>query len=81
VNRSTVTRKAVFFGYTYRWVRSRDLPPDPGSRFTPVQQQLLDMLGDDDGDHAWGHEPERVPLYPLLTSSGVTPSWPIPPAI
>jgi ectoine hydroxylase len=65
-NRSAITRKVVFFGYTYRWVRTRDKIPRRGGEFTPVQRQLLGMLDDTDGDHAWGHEPARVPLYGLL---------------
>jgi hypothetical protein len=28
------------------------------------------MLEDTDGDHAWGHEPARVPLYQLLRQAG-----------
>jgi len=70
-NRSTITRKGVFFGYTYRWVVGRDDVPEDGSRFTPVQRQFLDLLGDVDGDHAWGHEPDQVPLYGLLKSEGL----------
>jgi ectoine hydroxylase len=71
-NHSAITRKAVFFGYTYRWVRTRDKPPNRRHRagFTPVQRQLLGMLDATDGDHAWGHEPGRVPLYELLRSTG-----------
>lgn len=70
-NRSTITRKGVFFGYTYRWVIGRDAIPDDGSGFTPVQRQLLDLLDEADGDHAWGHEPDQVPLYQLLKSEGL----------
>jgi ectoine hydroxylase len=66
VNRSAITRKAVFFGYTYRWVHTRDALPQAAHDFTPVQRQLLDLLGDVDGDHAWGHYPDRLPLYELL---------------
>lgn len=69
-NHSPVTRRAVFFGYTYRWVRAREeLTRDlPG--LNPVQRQLLGVLGAGDGDHAWGHEPEEVPLYRALRESG-----------
>jgi ectoine hydroxylase len=69
-NRSAITRKAVFFGYTYRWVRIRDKTPTRRAEFTPVQRQLLGLLDDIDGDHAWGHEPARVPLYQLLHRTG-----------
>jgi Phytanoyl-CoA dioxygenase (PhyH) len=69
-NRSTITRKAVFFGYTYRWVRGRDRIPTKPAGLTPVRRQLLGMLQDTDGDNAWGHEPARVPLYQLLRQAG-----------
>jgi ectoine hydroxylase len=70
-NRSTITRKAVFVGYTYRWIRSRDLVPAPNSAdFTPVQRQLLGLLDEPDADHAWGHDPATVPLHELLRRAG-----------
>jgi ectoine hydroxylase len=69
-NRSAVTRKAVFFAYTYRWVRGRDALPARGAGFTPLQRQLLGLLDATDGDHAWGHEPARVPLHELLRRAG-----------
>jgi ectoine hydroxylase-related dioxygenase (phytanoyl-CoA dioxygenase family) len=69
-NHSTVTRKAAFFGYTYRWVRSRDQRPAWSAEFTPVQRQLLDLLDETDPDHAWGHHPGRVPLHELLRLAG-----------
>lgn len=74
VNRSAVTRKAVFFGYTYRWVHGRDAIPARDHRFTPVQRQLLGMLDEVDGDHAWGHYPDRLPLYRLLRDAGLLES-------
>jgi Phytanoyl-CoA dioxygenase (PhyH) len=45
-NLSTVTRKMLFIGYTYRWIRPLDdMPIDKGSQWwanrTPVQKQLL----------------------------------------
>jgi ectoine hydroxylase-related dioxygenase (phytanoyl-CoA dioxygenase family) len=43
-NFSETTRKALFIGYTYRWLRPRDdYPIDPNwlSRLSPVRQQLL----------------------------------------
>lgn len=70
-NRSTVTRKAVFFGYTYRWIRGRDERPARDARYTPVQRQLLGLLDDVDGDHAWGHHPDLVPLYGVLREAGL----------
>jgi hypothetical protein len=77
-NHSTITRKAVFFGYTYRWVRTRDKLPRSSRQLTPVQRQLLGLLDGADGDHAWGHEPTRVPLYELLRREGrLDPSVPV----
>jgi ectoine hydroxylase len=69
-NRSERTRKAVFFAYTYRWVVPRDAPAVADRRHTPVQRQLLNLLGGVDGDHAWGHDPAGVPLFTLLERAG-----------
>jgi len=57
-NCSQHTRKAVFFGYTYRWTAIRDViapmrASDWLGRLTPVQQQLLGGAEDLGGDHAW----------------------------
>jgi ectoine hydroxylase len=59
-NHSRHTRKAVFFGYTYRWTAIRDdlaamRASDWFGRLTPVQRQLLGGIEAADGDHAWGH--------------------------
>jgi len=65
-NHSTLTRKAVFFAYTYRWIATRDPVPADRSRLSPVQWQLVGGVPADHGepgDHAWGHFPEQVPLY------------------
>jgi len=43
-NASTLTRKALFYAYTYRWVRPRDelrIPPEMREVLTPVRRQLL----------------------------------------
>ena len=43
-NRSTLTRKALFYAYTYRWVRTRDdlyVPPELFGMITPIRAQLL----------------------------------------
>jgi ectoine hydroxylase len=71
-NRSEHVRKAVFFGYTYRWTASRDVVTairmnDRFGQLTPVQQQLLGDIAGGDGDHAWGHYPEATPLHAWLT--------------
>ena len=70
-NYSEYTRKAVFFGYTYRWTAIRDdIAAVRASgwlgRLNPVQQQLLGGAEDLDGDHAWGHDPATTPLYGWL---------------
>jgi ectoine hydroxylase len=77
-NRSTVVRKVVFFGYTYRWVAGRDdvtgLPKETlWDTLNPVQRQLLghSVDGAEDGDHRWGHEPDTVPLYRALRDRGL----------
>ena len=74
-NYSSYTRKAVFFGYTYRWTAIRDdISPiradDWFARVTPVQQQLLGGAEDPRGDHAWGHDPATTPLYGWLSERG-----------
>ena len=75
-NHSGHTRKAVFFGYTYRWTAIRDdIAPirasDWPGRLTPVQQQLLGGTEDLGGEHAWGHYPEDTPLYGWLKERGL----------
>ena len=70
-NYSGFTRKAAFFGYTYRWTAIRDdiasmLASDWFGRLTPVQRQLLGGAEDAGGDHAWGHDPGTTPLYGWL---------------
>lgn len=59
-NRSPLTRRALFYAYTFRWVRPRDdlhLPAERLGALTPVRAQLLGagtaaighwMAGDDD---------------------------------
>jgi hypothetical protein len=70
-NYSPHTRKAMFFGYTYRWVAIRDENDGIWSagwagRLSPVHRQLLGGLAGADGDHAWGHDPSATPLYGWL---------------
>jgi ectoine hydroxylase len=75
-NYSTWTRKAMFFGYTYRWIAMRDendpiWAGDEAAALNPVQRQLLGGLPGTDGDHAWGHYPARTPLHPWLAERGL----------
>jgi hypothetical protein len=70
-NHSPHTRKAMFFGYTLRWIAIRDendgiWPSGWAGRLSPVQRQLLGGLADAGGDHAWGHDPAGTPLYRWL---------------
>ncbi|MBO0836717.1 MAG: phytanoyl-CoA dioxygenase family protein [Actinobacteria bacterium] len=75
-NYSEHTRKAVFFGYTYRWTAIRDdvaalLHSERSGQLTPVQRQLLGGIQGDNGDHAWGHYPDDTPLYCWLKERGL----------
>ena len=62
-NRSAITRKALFYAYTYRWIRPRDdlrVPPERLPALSPVRSQLLGA-----GTGAIGHwmpGEEDVPL-------------------
>jgi hypothetical protein len=81
INRSETTRIAVFFAYTYRWVLPRDRTPPRAAHYTAVERQLLNLDDGVDGDHAWGHDPARVPLHGLLERAGLLQSgegWPRP---
>jgi ectoine hydroxylase-related dioxygenase (phytanoyl-CoA dioxygenase family) len=75
-NYSEVTRKAMFFGYTPRWIAIRDevealqASPEFGS-LSPVRRQLLGGIGRGiegrpEGDHCWGHYPQTTPLHGFL---------------
>jgi hypothetical protein len=75
-NYSEHTRKAIFFGYAYRWTAIRDdtaLLRSGGwfDRLTPVQQQLPGGARDTGGDHVWGHDPATTPLYGWLKDRGL----------
>jgi ectoine hydroxylase-related dioxygenase (phytanoyl-CoA dioxygenase family) len=65
-NVSTATRKALFYAYTYRWIRPRDdLGLEPGrlAALTPVRRQLLGA-----GTGVLGHwipTDKDVPLHEL----------------
>jgi ectoine hydroxylase len=74
-NYSDFTRKAMFFAYTLRWIAIRDenqdyLASEHAEALTPVQRQLLGGLDVPDGDHLWGHYPDRVPLHGWLKERG-----------
>jgi hypothetical protein len=75
-NYSEVTRKAMFFGYTPRWIAIRDeveaLHASPEfASLSPVRRQLLGGIGRGiegrpEGDHSWGHYPQTTPLHSFL---------------
>jgi hypothetical protein len=74
-NHSSYTRKAMFFGYTYRWIAMRDENDrirlsGLDERLTPVQRQLLGGI-DRGGGHVWGHCPRSTPLYGWLEERGL----------
>lgn len=74
-NHSAITRKAVFFGYTFRWIYPRD---DVDAiewelwydQLSPIRKQLLGG-GAGTGDDQWGMHPDDVPLYVDLQTRGL----------
>jgi len=79
-NYSDIVRKAIFFGYTPRWVAIRDQLGDLHAEqafeaLSPVRRQLLGgigrgIAGQAEGDHCWGHYPQTTPLYRFLQERG-----------
>jgi ectoine hydroxylase-related dioxygenase (phytanoyl-CoA dioxygenase family) len=75
-NYSGITRKAIFFGYTLRWVAIRDESAGvlTVAGLSPVRRQLLGEViagpGESAGDHRWGHYPASTPLYQFLAEHG-----------
>jgi len=62
-NRSAFTRKALFYAFTFRWVRARDdllIPPDLFGWITPIRAQLLGAGASAIG--RWMPEHEDPPL-------------------
>jgi ectoine hydroxylase len=77
-NRGPLTRKALFYAYTYRWVRPRDdlvIPPERGRAMTPVRAQLLGA-----GASVIGHWFPEVEDAPLQTRYGLGASSYSPPS-
>ena len=77
-NRSSLTRKALFYAYTYRWVRPRDdlvIPAERARVMTPVRAQLLGA-----GASAIGHWFPEVEDAPLQTRYGLGASLYSPPS-
>lgn len=75
-NRSAVTRRVVYLAYSYRWAVMRDdngaLEGSPSfAALSPIERQMLGFTGHGSGDHAWGHAPEKIPLYEALAARGL----------
>jgi hypothetical protein len=79
VNHSTVTRKMLFIGYTYRWIRPLDdMPIDEDGQWwsnrTPVQRQLLGESPHTANNWGvgWdGYIDEKIPLRHELSTRGL----------
>jgi ectoine hydroxylase len=72
-NASGRTRKALFNGYTYRWIRPRDevsVQPERLARLTPLRRQLLGVA-DDTSDYWFPAEALRSRM-PLKSSEDST---------
>jgi hypothetical protein len=61
-NRSSVTRKMIFLGYTYRWIRMRDdaIKSAAWERMSPLRRQLL------------GHGEENASFFGITAAN---PAW------
>jgi len=77
-NTSTVTRKALFYAYTFRWIRARDdlrVRPELAHLITPVRAQLLGA-----GERAidfWMPDQVELPVRAAAAgSAGTTPAVP-----
>lgn len=74
VNVSEITRKMLFVGYTYRWIRPRDEMPFQRDatwweRLSPIRRQLL---GDGiDAPSFWGLGADSYPLRDALRAAGL----------
>ena len=67
-NRSMRTRKALFYGYTYRWIRPRDdlgLDRETIARLTPVQRQLAGV-DDTDAIDRWMPDRNTLPIHEVV---------------
>ncbi len=71
-NHSSIVRKAIFYGYGYRWIHNRDFVPtrpDLFKRCDPIRQQLLGAQSDSEG--VYSPFDEDVPLKLWLQAHGV----------
>jgi len=69
-NLSAITRKVVFLGFTYRWIRPRhDHTPDAHPGLDPVQRQLLGASASQLG--YWIPDERDVPLRSWMRAHGL----------
>jgi ectoine hydroxylase-related dioxygenase (phytanoyl-CoA dioxygenase family) len=69
-NLSAITRKVVFLGFTYRWIRPRhEHTPDAHPGLDPVQRQLLGASASQLG--YWIPDDEDVPLRAWMRERGL----------
>lgn len=73
-NHSPVVRKALFYGYGYRWLRTKDdmtLPPALLAAADPIRRQLLGVGTNANG--FFSPRDEDVPLKAWLEEQGLLP--------
>jgi ectoine hydroxylase-related dioxygenase (phytanoyl-CoA dioxygenase family) len=71
-NDSDITRKGLFYGYGYRWLRSKDdmtIPQELFKNNDPIRQQLLG--GGTDANGHFSPKDEDVPLKVWLEEHGI----------
>lgn len=71
-NHSPVVRKALFYGYAYRWLRTKDdmtIPPELLATCDPVRKQLLGVGTNANG--FFSPKDEDVPLKGWLEEQGL----------
>ncbi len=62
-NKSNLTRKALFYGYGYRWLQPKDnmtISPETIKQYGPIRQQLLGVASDN--NRRFTPLPDDVPL-------------------
>ncbi len=68
-NTSGVVRKALFFGYSYRWLRPLDYTAMPAALLERCDPVLRQLLGDGSTEVGWYQpQPEDVPLRSWLAA-------------
>jgi len=71
-NHSAVVRKVLFYGYAYRWLRTKDdmtIPPDLLAACDPIRKQLLGVGTNANG--FFSPKDEDVPLKVWLEEQGL----------